>query len=310
MRIKFTQIVCSIFPPSVSQRLRELIYPRVLGIKRKVDFSRKSITGSEFASNTEDFHGYPFLFHGFFDWRNVIIANSIFKKNKGDIIEIGANIGTETISFCDITKRKGKVHAFEPFPKNFNHLKKLLQNSENLILYQQAISDIKSTLSFKVPPLTLSGTGKIVSETKTNDNQIIKVDAFPLDTLIGKFNTVKLIAIDTEGHEPHVLNGSEETISKHRPAVIIEVSPKLIAEYSNSDPRFISDFFKNKNYSLFKINRFSISKITERDLISRKASNWVCIPIENNKLKSRIYIDLILRSILPWYLLKTLPNKK
>jgi FkbM family methyltransferase len=307
-RIKLTQIACSLFPPTISQYLRNMLYPRKLGIIHKINFSKKSITGSIFQSNTEDFHGFPFLFHGFFDWRNIIIANSIFKKNKGDIIEIGANIGTETISYCDIAKKKGNVFAFEPLPNNFECLKNISNTHKHLQIYQKAISNIKGEISFLVPPDTDSGTGKIITENQSISDNIIKVETVKLDDFDKSFSNVELICIDTEGHEPFVLEGSENIIIKHRPVVIIEVSPQLLAKYANSNSESISSFFEQKNYSVFKINRFSISIIKNKDLITNKASNWVCIPKEINGLDNLIKRDLFLRSIIPWYLLKTLPN--
>lgn len=95
---------------------------------------------------------------------------------------------------------------------------------------------------------------------------------------------------------------------QYGPVVIIEVSPKLLKKYSNSDPNFIAEFFTNKHYEVFKITRFSISKIKENDLMSNQPSNWICIPIENTNLSSKINYDLTLRALTPWYLLRKLPS--
>ena len=39
--------------------------------------------------------------------------------NNGDVIlEVGANVGTETVSYADIVGPDGIVHAFEPVPSN------------------------------------------------------------------------------------------------------------------------------------------------------------------------------------------------
>lgn len=307
-RISLTKNICKIFPPIISQRLRSYLYPIELARKEKINFTRKSITGSYLESNTRDFHGYNFFFHGFFDWRNVIIANAISKHKNGDIIEIGANIGTETVSFCDIVNSNGKVHAFEPLPINIKQLKKLSNIQTSLNVFEYALSDKNGESTFLIPNEEESGTGKIITYINCNGKDVLKVKTRKLDNFSREFNNVNLISIDTEGHEPFVLHGSKNILTKYNPIVIIEVSPKLLIKYANSEPKDISDHFNELNYNIFKINKFSISKISENDLLTRKASNWVCIPKNRKKIERQIKLDLILRTFIPWYLLKTLPN--
>lgn len=73
------------------------------------DFIKRSFTGSKFYGSTRDFHAFKFSVHGYFDWRNIIIAKSVLKFKEGAIIEVGANIGTETISFSDIAKKYNQL---------------------------------------------------------------------------------------------------------------------------------------------------------------------------------------------------------
>mgnify|MGYP001460480885 CR=1 FL=1 len=46
------------------------------------------------------------------------IALALVSKGES-IIEVGANIGTETVYYSDIVGSHGNVYAFEPFPPNF-----------------------------------------------------------------------------------------------------------------------------------------------------------------------------------------------
>ena len=60
---------------------------------------------------------YPFAVHGYFYCTAWGITLAIFAP--GDtIVEVGANVGTETIGFSDIVGRSGRVIAFEPVPAN------------------------------------------------------------------------------------------------------------------------------------------------------------------------------------------------
>src|SRR5690554_2477934 len=151
-KIKLYQVICGVFPPILSQSIRDKIFPLKKARALALEFSKTSITGSKFYGNTADDHSYRFAIHGFFDWRNIIIANRYVKRYGGDIIEIGANVGTETVSYCDLVTLTGKVHAFEPLPNNIQTLNKLSEQLENLIIYPKAISNTQATVKFLIPP--------------------------------------------------------------------------------------------------------------------------------------------------------------
>lgn len=306
-QLKLYQYMCGIFPPILSQAIRGKIFPLKKAQRLKLDFSKISITGSTFFGNTADDHSYRFSVHGYFDWRNIIIAHSFTKKYKGDIIEVGANVGTETISYCDLISPKWKVHAFEPLPDNIISLNELAENMKNLTVYPKAISNERATMHFQIPPKHESGIGKIVNiDNKNIPNNTFEVETLPLDSYLDVFKQVCLISIDTEGHEPYVLNGSNEVISKFRPAVIIEVSPKLLKRYANSSPEKIFQYFGDKNYLCFNIGRLGLKEVREIGSHSNKAQNWICIPKEKQQIIKSIDRNLFLRAIIPWYFLKSL----
>ncbi|WP_339699836.1 FkbM family methyltransferase [uncultured Marixanthomonas sp.] len=306
-QIKIYAFICSLFPPIVSQSIRNIIFPMSKAQSLKIDFSKKAITGSIFRGNTADDHSYRFAIHGFFDWRNTIIAHRYIKKYKGDIIEIGANVGTETISFCDLIAGKGNVHAFEPLPKNLIALESLAQNTNNLLVYSNAISNKTAKINFQIPPENTSGTGKIVDHQIIGTKQkTIIIDSIPLDRLTHVFSNPCIVSIDTEGHEPFVLEGAKKTIQKFRPAIIIEVSPKLLKKYANSESKNIHRYFQEIDYTCFIIKRYSIQKVSPKDLDLKNASNWFCVPNENSQIITKIKNDLLLRAFIPWYCLAPL----
>ena len=307
-KLKIYSFVCNLFPPILSQSIRNKIFPIATARRSKLQFTKRSITGSIFRGNTSDDHSYRFAIHGFFDWRNIIIANRYIKENEGDIVEVGANVGTETISYCDLAGPKGKVHAFEPLPENINALNELSDRMENIIVYPKAISNKTATVLFQIPPAYESGTGKILGNIKPEDGRdALMVEAIPLSSYIEDFNNLCLISIDTEGHEPFVLEGAINVIRRYRPAVIIEVSPKLLRKHANSKSQDILDYFKELDYKCFTIDRYTLNEVIEESVLDMKnPQNWICIPSEKADISKRIKKDLFLRAVVPWYFLKSI----
>src|SRR5690606_10295851 len=126
IRLSLAQTLCRYLPPILSQRVRSKIYPISVAYSDDYQFSVQSLTGSMFESRTSEYHGYKFAVHGYLYWRAWAIALAICEP--GDtIIEIGANIGTETVGFADIVGGEGRVFAFEPFPDNVQSLKHLAE---------------------------------------------------------------------------------------------------------------------------------------------------------------------------------------
>ena len=300
---KFTQTIVKIFPPLMACYLRELVYPYKRAKGDDVFYSRRSITGSLFTGSTKEFHSYWFGIHGFFDWRNIVIAKTVHNFNpNSEIIEVGANIGTETIGFADIVGKNGTVHAFEPLPVNQEEILKIKANNLhlNINFYPVGLSDRNATVDFLVPPVNYSGIGRVVDNDSNSEAEIIKINLHKLDDYHSHFKNISAIFIDVEGHELYVLNGAKETIIKHKPIVVLEVSDSLLAENSLSSLD-IFDFFKKHNYLCFNIGRFLLKRVTEKNINNfRNHSNWVCLPASvpdlifhiKKKLYKHIFIPL------------------
>jgi FkbM family methyltransferase len=301
-RFKIAQTTSRFLPPLLAGYFREFFYPFSQAIKDKISFTRKSITGSVFSSNTQDLHSYWFGIHGFFDWRNILLAKAAAQfKKKSDIIEIGANIGTETIGFADIVGENANVHAFEPLTSNLQEIEKIktLNKDLNIKIYPIALSNIQSTVDFIVPPVNYSGIGKIAFNNSDEKSRAIKVDVHLLDEYILKFNNVSGIFIDVEGHEYFVLEGAIQTINKFRPLVVLEVSESLLNENHKSSLDILQ-FFSTINYTCYYIGRFFIYKITPKKLnqFSRHA-NWICVPAGSHELISLIKRKLYKHILIP-----------
>lgn len=304
MRYTLAKAICPWLPIAISQKFRDAIFPLSEGQRLNKTFRRPSITGSYFTGSTADYHSYRFSVHGFFEWRNIVIAHFFTSRHAAaDIVEVGANVGTETVSYCDLVQGKGYVHAFEPLPSNIEELQSKFTAQPRLKLYHNAVSDREMTVKFQIPPKESSGTGKIVNDETPSKYGDIEVQAAPLDHFVDKFGPVRFVSIDTEGHEPFVLRGAVELLKKFRPAVVVEVSPKLLKRYADATNRDIFDFFEGLGYACFAIETFAIKPVDDAFLNMTSQRNWICVPRESVGEISALQRELQKRLFIPWFLL-------
>ena len=134
-----------------------------------------------------------------------------------DMLDIGANIGLNSLRTDQINKITGTCHLFEPQSDVFLLLN-LNTQSLNRKLYNMALSDNYSIISY-VQAINNIGATKVKNTNSTNDK--ISVLACNLDSL--KFdNKISLIKMDIEENEIKVLNGALSTIKQNMPNIIIE----------------------------------------------------------------------------------------
>lgn len=259
------------------------------------EFFRRSFTGGILKGHTSDFHAMRFFIHGYFEWRIVVLVNKIIKIKPGDIIEVGANVGTETVSFCKINQDHN-VHAFEPLIRNFKFLEqaKKINQFANLFLYKLLVSDKKGTTYFKIPEIGNSGSGHILEAPIKGSKQIKMVT---LDEKLKNISSCSVIIMDVEGFESKVISGSEKIINTFRPYLILEVNPKFLKERVGITVNTLFGQILEKGYRPCYIQRMRLKEIDIGKYDLASGSNWICIPEEGMSnfitLSRRIFANAI-----------------
>jgi FkbM family methyltransferase len=291
-RLAAAQTVCRILPPILSQRLRTLIYPMDRAESDDYEYVVRAQTGSLFKNTTGDFHGYPFSVHGYSEWRNWAIALALCSP--GDtIIEIGANVGTETVGFADIIGNTGKVYAFEPLPSNVQALTQALEISrhQNVTVLTCALGEHCQRAHFAVPSeKRSSGIGHLLGLDEDNSSATIEVDCMTLDSLSDRVRPARVMFADTEGAEVSVLRGARDYIGRYQPFMVLEASAELLARAGSSIEELyltVSDL----GYQATRISRFGLARVERGGPMT--ACNWFCVP--STKLEAVRIVDRSLR---------------
>lgn len=145
-------------------------------------------------------------------------------------IDVGANTGNHTLFLARLTQ---SVHAFEPFPPAIARLRENLALNpaiDNVIVHEVGLGDTDAVLPFVAPPGDNEGAGTFRTdaeaarrgETYDTALRIVTGDAWLAAT---DLSALALVKIDVEGFEEPVLKGLAQTISTHRPLVVVEISP-------------------------------------------------------------------------------------
>jgi len=144
------------------------------------------------------------------------------RKPNGTFFDIGANMGLYSAllgtSFPDLN-----IHAFEPFPGSCDNLAAIAEaNGLDITLHRCAISDSIGTASLTIS--AQSDASHSLSTRRHSGTGNIEVPTTTLDALVRELGVVPdLIKIDVERHEPAVVRGGIETLTEHRPIVVIEL---------------------------------------------------------------------------------------
>jgi FkbM family methyltransferase len=142
-------------------------------------------------------------------------------RSGGTAIDVGANQGVFAYALSRIAER---VVAFEPNPDYAAFARWMLRR--RVELYECALSDKGGRATFHVPladdgmVLHLAGNLKNTHAQFKNE-RTYEVAVRTLDEF--DFRDVRFIKVDVEGSEREVLDGARATITRERPALLLEL---------------------------------------------------------------------------------------
>ena len=129
--------------------------------------------------------------------------------------DIGANVGLYTLPSARAVRPDGRVHAFEPMPRNVRFLRRhiALNRLTNVEVWEVAVSDRGGTL--------LMAEGDSPSEFHADSRGTWMVRAIALDDWLAERGgpPPDLVKIDVEGSDDAVLRGGARTWAVHRPGI-------------------------------------------------------------------------------------------
>jgi FkbM family methyltransferase len=209
-------------------------------------FKTKQVSNNKFKVDIikDDEYIGPCIERGFeWDgWMRQIIEQAY--KQGTDLIDVGANIGYNTLMFSDY----GPVHSFEPL--FFPIIEKNISQNElkhPVVLHKYGLSDETKIAKIYVTKMINEGyinygASSLYLTENHNENDSHEISLKRLDDIYT--GTPSFMKVDVEGHDLEVLKGAENILRKHHPALIIEVIDE--AWHNKED---IFNFIRNIGYT-------------------------------------------------------------
>lgn len=191
-------------------------------------------------------------------------------------LDIGANIGLQSLRMSQAVGPTGKVYAFEPLGFLQDKFKKNtgLNKAANVTLLPFALSDTAGETQFEIDPAAWNqGTFSLINSGGTTNQTVAIKIADDLPEIMA-LQQLAFIKIDVEGFEFQVLKGLKQTLKKHRPRVIFEFDANYWARTNQSITACFA-FLQELNYSIYQINAVSCELVTSPS--KAESGNLFCI---------------------------------
>jgi len=182
--------------------------------------------------------------------RNDYVQKPISLSQNSIVVDIGAHKGYFTV-FASVKAPKGKVFAFEPFPRNYQMMKKNLEinNCKNVTVYKMGVAGIKGKKTLYLGTDDTKSGYSILKNEFNNYGACTAVD----------ISTIRLQDIFTVSHIQHIdflkldCEGAEYEIFLHTPKNVFKKIKQISMEYhciNNLNEKLLKDIFKKNGFNV------------------------------------------------------------
>lgn len=228
---------------SFTARLRRVCFRNyrrlesVFSSRNRVSYGTVRADGLLFRYNRKDVY-IPMLMYGsgdVYSKEDILFFFDMARKHYGIIpsasdifLDIGANIGTTSIYINKVICPGIRTIAFEPESDNFRTLEEnaRLNGCSNFEAVNLALSDCSSHKTLMINETNRGGSSL---EAGNEGGTTQTVSTVPLADFLSsrsiRAESIGFIWLDTEGHEPQVIEGAMEVLKKKRIPLFMEFNP-------------------------------------------------------------------------------------
>ena len=198
-------------------------------------------------------------------------------KHGDTAIDVGGNIGLQSIRMSQAVGENGRVYSFEPLIYLQEKFKKniVLNRVYNVTLMPLALSDTESTAEFTIDPNgDNQGTFSLADTGPGAEKQLVDVKIADSLLELVALQALHLVKIDVEGFELQVLRGMKGLLQKHKPRLIFEYDTPLWAR-TGQDIKTCYQFLSDMGYLFYQVTEAGCGKINSWEEI--ESGNLFCM---------------------------------
>jgi len=229
-------------------------------------------------ANADNYIEWTILTTGTYeDEINKLIRVSL--KNGKNALDIGGNIGLQSVRMSQCAGENGKIYAFEPLAhlqEKFNR-NMLLNRACNVTLFPFALADEESEADFTIDKKSWNqGAFSLNSKSAGGEKQRVIIKIADNISEIQHLSSLDLVKIDVEGFEYHVLRGLKQTLRKHRPRIIFEYDSNY---WMNTGQNIAGcyGFLQSLGYTIYQVTPVGCEILINSGNIA--SGNLFCIPV-------------------------------
>lgn len=197
------------------------------------------------------------------------------------VVDAGANIGAYALVAALKVGATGRVHAFEPVPRNFQLLRRHARDNRlTTVLSLNRVAlwhrnekrlrlSLRSDMKENSGAYSVGRSGEVVDEVTA---EALRLDDYFADKAPGHVDFIK---IDVEGAEWFALRGATQLISRCMPTLMVEINRETcrMAGYAADE---IWNFLKEYGYRMWLISNSPASCRELPDLADVERANIIC----------------------------------
>jgi FkbM family methyltransferase len=189
------------------------------------------------------------------------LLDRVLRRGDG-FVDVGANIGIYSCWAARIVGSSGWVHAFEPIPSTFEVLRHHVEQNrlgDTVRVTRAAVGDRPGTMTL----YKIAGASGLTSPyPREPSSQAIEVPVVTIDSQVTGGSRPRLIKVDVEGFEQHVLRGMSGLLSSDSPPIVaMELSDRQLRSAGSSVEALLADV-KGLGYGTWRITTRGVRMLT------------------------------------------------
>jgi FkbM family methyltransferase len=205
--------------------------------------------------NPLEYHQKPLLF-GEEEYEPQIVSLLANALGPGKVFfDVGANMGYHSLLASKIVGSEGRVHAFEPSPAQFKHLKLNvgINQAGNVVLNNSAVAESSEDRELYISVGWNQGTHSL--RRTADQGESCRVGCVSIDDYVEKsgIKRIDAIKVDVEGAELFVFKGAQRVLGSMPPPLLVFESCEGFSQSFAYSTRDAKQMIAQYGYALYNI---------------------------------------------------------